>query len=105
MTFQKLATIVVENSMTIEKLAAMVVEGFDFMKGELRGEFRAEVRSVRDEIQELRESVDYLETSMNAKFLAVHNRIDDLIDTRAKRDELVATNVRVTRIEGHLGLA
>jgi polyhydroxyalkanoate synthesis regulator phasin len=83
--------------MTLEKLAAMVAEGFSFVS--------AEIREVRAEIHELRERVDFLETSTNAKFFTLNNRIDDILETLAKRTELAATNARVTRIEGRLGLA
>lgn len=90
--------------MTLEKLAAMVVEGFSFMSAEIR-EVRAEIQDIRAEIHELRDRVDFLETSTNAKFSALSNRIDDILDTRAKREDLSATNARVARIEGHLGFA
>lgn len=83
--------------MTLEKLAAMVAEGFAFVT--------AEIREVRADVRDLRGRVDFLETSTNAKFFSLNNRIDEIIDTRAKRAELAATDVRVTRIEGHLGLA
>lgn len=91
--------------MTLEKLAAMVAEGFDFMRNELRGEFRSEIKILSERIDVLSERTDFLEASTNAKFFALNNRIDDILDTRSKRDDLAATNVRVTRIEGHLGLA
>lgn len=81
--------------MTLEKLAAMIAENFDFMREEIRREFR----------EELGGRIDELRQHMDAKFLAVHNRIDDVVDTRAKRVDLDATKARVTRIEGHLGLA
>lgn len=51
------------------------------------------------------DSLEFGIAACNSKIEGVHRRIDDIVDTRAKRDELAATNLRVTRIEGHLGLA
>ena len=79
---------------SIERVAALVVEQSNFVRDELRGE-----------IVELRTEMGGLRDEMGAKFLAVHNRLDDLAWNRASRDDLAATNARVTRIEGHLGLA
>jgi hypothetical protein len=84
--------------MTLEKFAVIMAENFEYFRKELKDDL-AEVRvEFRSEIQQLRDHMD-------AKFLAVHNRLDDLSLNRATRDELAATNARVTRIEGHLGLA
>ena len=87
--------------MTLEKLAAMVAEGFGFIQQELR----SEIGSVRAEIRDLRDRVDFLEASMSAKLLAAHNRLDDLALNRVKYEDLAKTNARVGRIEGRLGLA
>ena len=87
----RLEAAVAENAATTERFAIAVAENFVFTRDELRSDFWKETRELR--------------SYMDAKFFAVHNRIDDIVDTRARRDELVAANVRVTRIEGHLGLA
>ncbi len=81
--------------MTLERLATLVVEQSNFVRDELREELRKQIGS---QIGGLREE-------MGAKFFAIHNRIDDLVETRAKRDDLASTNARVTRVERHLGLA
>lgn len=82
----------------IERVAALVVEQSNFLRDQMREEFRAETGELRGEVGELR-------GEMRAKFLAVHNRLDDILLNRATRDDLAATNVRVSRLEGHLGLA
>ena len=77
--------------MTLERLAAMMMENFQFFQSEMREELRRELGTFREE--------------MKAKLSAIHNRLDDLSLNRATRDDLAGTNARVSRVERHLGLA
>ncbi len=83
--------------MTLEKLAAMVADGFNFMKSEMDERFAR--------VDERFAQIDERFAQIDIRLFAITNRLDDLSLNRVTRDELAATNARVSRVERHLGLA
>ena len=91
----------------LEDFGEKMMAGFSFF-GERVGALEIRTDSLETKVDSLGTKMDALEfevTANTSKIEGVHRRIDDVVETRARRDELAATNVRVGRIEGHLGLA
>lgn len=75
-----------KSKMTLEKLAAMVANGFSAQE------------------KTLASKIDSAEARLSQQITGINNRIDDLALNRATREELTVLDKRVARIELKLGI-